>query len=407
MLTLEPALGRRSSGGKFAIALAGGGPLGGFYELGALHAIEEVIVGRALTEYDMYVGVSSGSLLAAGLANGFDSTRIGSALLEGESTLMPFSPRLLLQPALAEYVRRIVRLPRALRGSARHWSGDALRGAWPALLGVLSKIIPLAVFDSRPLERYLHELFSTPEHTDDFRALRTQLRVVATELDTGRSVVFGDKAHAHIPISRAVVASAALPGLYAPVSIEGRDFVDGALVRTMYASLALEAGCQFVICINPLVPFDASHSGKHRALADEGLDTVLGQTFRTLIHSRMQVGMASFRARFPHADTLLLEPDRNDELMFFSNVFRYAGRHRLAEHAYQQTRRDIRTHAKGLATLLHRHGLDLDRKTLNDPRRTFSTASREHAVRIRRTTRRLTNALGQLEQALSRVGEPD
>ena len=401
MLTLEPALRRRSSGRRFALALAGGGPLGAFYELGALHAIEEVIVGRELTEYDMYVGVSSGSLLAAGLANGFDSTRMGAALIHGESTLAPFSPRLLLQPALAEYVRRIARLPRALRGSARQWSPDALRSVWPAMLSALTRIIPLAVFDSQPLEHYLHELFSAPEHTDDFRALRTQLRVVATELDTGRSVVFGDAAHAHIPISRAVIASAALPGLYAPVSIDGRDYVDGALVRTMYASLALEAGCDFVICINPLVPFDASGGKRHRNLADEGLDTVLGQTFRTLIHSRMQVGMASFRARFPHADTLLFEPDRHDELMFFTNVFRYAGRHRLAEHAYQQTRRDIRAHARALAELLQRHGLDLDRKRLNDSRRTFATAARERAARVRRTTHRLADALRQLEQALT------
>ncbi len=401
MLTLEPALRRRPSRRKFAVALAGGGPLGAFYELGALHAIEEVIVGRALTEYDMYVGVSSGSLLAAGLANGFDGTRMGSALIQGESTLVPFSPKLLLQPAIAEYVRRVARLPRALHGSVRLWSADTLRSVWPALLAVLTKIIPLAVFDSRPLEQYLHELFTQPEHTDDFRALHRQLRVVAAELDTGRSVVFGDAAHRHVPISRAVVASAALPGLYAPVSIEGRDYVDGALVRTMYASLALEAGCDFVICINPLVPFDASRSRRRRTLADEGFDTVLGQTFRTLIHSRMQVGMASFRARFPHADTLLFEPDRHDEKMFFTNVFRYSGRHHLAEHAYQQTRHDLRQHAAALAILLRRHGLELDLKRLRDSRRTFTTAAGEHAARLRRTTRRLSDALGQLEKMLA------
>ncbi len=401
MLTLEPALRRRSSGRKFGLALAGGGPLGGFYELGALHAIDEAIVGRALTGYDMYIGVSSGSLLAAGLANGFDPSGMGATLIQGESALVPFSPRLLLQPAMAEYARRITKLPSALRASAYQWSGDALRGAWPALLDVLAKVAPLAVFDSRPLERYLHELFSAPGHTDDFRALRAELRIVATDLDTGRSAVFGDAAHARVAISRALIASAALPGLYAPVSIGGRNYVDGALVRTMYASLALEAGCDFVICINPLVPFDASRSTRHPTLADEGFDTVLGQTFRTLIHSRMQVGMASFRARFPHADTLLFEPDPHDEVMFFSNVFRYAGRHRLAEHAYQQTRRDLKAHAKALSALLRRHGLELDTDRLNDARRTFETAARERATHAHRTMHRLADALARLEQMLA------
>ena len=402
MLTLEPALRRRSSAGKIGLALAGGGPLGAFYELGVLHALDEVILGRELTGYDMYVGVSSGSLLAAGLANGFDSTRIGETLIHGESALAPFSPRLLLQPAIGEYTRRFSRLPRALRAGARQWSDEAPGGLWPVVLGTLSRIMPLAVFDSRPIERYLHQLFSTSGHSDDFRSLPTQLRVVATELDTGRSVVFGDATNRNVRISRAVVASAALPGLYAPVSIGGRDYVDGALVRTMYASLALESGCDFVICINPLVPFDGSVGRRRRALSDEGFDTVLGQTFRTLIHSRMQLGFASFRSRFPHADTILFEPDRHDELMFFSNVFRYSGRHRLAEHAYQQTRRDIRAQAKPLAAVLQRHGLDLDRKVLNDSRRTFATAAHERSAHAQRTTQRLTQALERLEEFLAR-----
>src|SRR5450755_3351816 len=61
MLTLTPARGRRAGSGKLGIALAGGGPLGSFYELGALRALEEAIVGRKLTDFDVYVGVSSGS----------------------------------------------------------------------------------------------------------------------------------------------------------------------------------------------------------------------------------------------------------------------------------------------------------------------------------------------------------
>lgn len=402
MLTLEPALRRRSSRGKFGIALAGGGPLGAFYELGALHAIQESITGRDLTDFDMYVGVSSGSLLAASLANGFDTTRMGAVLIEGESALVPFSPRLLLQPAVGTYMRRVARLPGAMLSGAKQWMDEPARGVWPATLGTLTKLIPLAALDNRPLEEYLRALFATAHHTDDFRQLRAELRVVATDLDTGRSVVFGDPHHAKVPISRAVIASAALPGLYAPVEIGGRHYVDGALVRTMYASLALNAGCDFVLCINPLVPFDASRGKPRRRLAEEGLDMLLGQTFRTLIHSRMQVGMASFRKSYPHADTVLFEPDATDETMFFTNVFRYSGRHTLAEHAYQRTRRDLRTHADAFSALLRRHGLDLDRRCLNDRSRTFASAFHERSALARATTRHLSEALTRLERLVAR-----
>ena len=400
MLTLEPALRRRTSGRKFALALAGGGPLGAFYELGALHAIQEVIVGRDLADLDMYVGVSSGSLLAASLANGFDTTRMAAVLIEDESALVPFSPRLLLQPALKDYLRRITRLPGAMIGGARQWADEPLRSMWPAAFGMLNQLVPLAALDNRPLEEYLQALFASPHHTDDFRKLRAELRVVATELDTGRTVVFGDAQHANVPISRAVIASAALPGLYAPVCIGRRHYVDGALVRTMYASLALEAGCDFLICVNPLVPFDASRSKARRRLVEGGVNTLLGQTFRTLIYSRMQVGMASFRDRFPHADTLLFEPDATDETMFFTNVFRYAGRHTLAEHAYQRTRRDLRAQAKPLAAMLERHGLGLNLKRLNDRQRTFTTSLHERRRRARSAARRLSTALSRLELAL-------
>ena len=115
MLTIEPALQKRGTGeAKTAVALAGGGPLGAFYELGVLHALSEAVEGLQLTELDVYVGVSSGSMIAAGLANGFDTTSMGEIFIHDESTLFPFSPAVLLRPAVGEYLRRVSELPKAL-----------------------------------------------------------------------------------------------------------------------------------------------------------------------------------------------------------------------------------------------------------------------------------------------------
>jgi NTE family protein len=403
VLTIQPARRRRAGTGKLAIALAGGGPLGAFYELGALHALSEAIEGRKLTEFDVYVGVSSGSLVAAGLANGFDTTSLGSTFIHDESTLAPFSPQMLLQPAVAEYARSLAMLPRALLDAARQFAQEPLESGWPSLLHPIARIVPTALFDNAPLERYLHKLFTSRGHTDDFRKLRNRLYVVATNLNKGSTTVFGDPDHDRVPISRAVVASAALPGLYPAVRINRQHYVDGALIRTVHASLALEEGCDLLICINPLVPFDASRARGHRHtnLADEGLPIILAQTFRALIYSRMHVGMARYGVHFPFADTLLLEPERNDERIFFTNVFRYSGRHRLVEHAYQCARRDLLAHATTLAPLLARRGLYLNEKTLRDRRRTFATAAHERTVRARRTAKALTEALSRLESLIS------
>jgi hypothetical protein len=157
--------------------------------------------------------------------------------------------------------------------------------------------------------------------------------------------------------------------------------------------------------VNPLVPFDASRakSRSHTNIADEGLPTVLSQTFRSLIYSRMKVGRASYRQRYPAADQLLLEPDRNDERLFFANVFRYAGRRRLAEHAYQCTRRDLLGQAAELSALLERHGLHLNTKVLRERHRSLSTAAAERKAQARRVTRTLAGALKQLETLVQPV----
>jgi NTE family protein len=401
VLTVEPARHPRRSEGKLALALAGGGPLGAFYELGALHALSEAIRGRALTDLDVYVGVSSGSLIAAGLANGFDTTMLGAMFIHDQSTLFPFSPAILLQPALGEYLRRLAQLPQVLAEFVCQFARDPLGSGWQAGIGMLGRLLPTAVFANEPLLHHLQAMFSASGHTDDFRRLRSKLYVVATNLNTGESMHFGTPGHDRVPISRALLASTALPGLYPAVRIGGEHYVDGALIRTMHASLALEAGCDLVICVNPLVPFDASRvrSGRHANLSREGLPAVLMQTFRSLIYSRMKVGMATYGARFPAADTLLLEPDRHDEQLFFANVFRYADRQRLADHAYQRTRRDLLAQADALAPVLRRRGLSLDLAILRR-RRSFATAAAERARRARQAPQRLDRALQRLERAL-------
>lgn len=402
MLRVEAARRPQPRAGRIALALGGGGPLGAFYELGALHALSEAIVGRELTDFDVYVGVSSGSLIAAGLANGFDTTSLGSTFIHDEATHAPFSPGVLLQPAIPEYLRGLSRLPRLLGSIARRYARDPLRANWSTAMAPLATALPVAVFDNAPLERYLHRMFSRSGRTDDFRGLRSRLFVVTTDLNTGDTVCFGDAGHDRVPISRAVTASAALPGLYAAVEIGGEHYVDGALVRTVHASLALQAGCSLVICINPLVPFDASHRRhrRHANLAGEGLPVILGQTFRAIIHSRMQVGMASYGTRFPQADMVLLEPDRHDERLFFANVFRYSGRRQLVEHAYQRTRRDLRAHQHAFGAVLQKHGLALDARILRERGRTFASAAGERSRHARRVGAHLARALDRLETLL-------
>ena len=188
------------------------------------------------------------------------------------------------------------------------------------------------------------------------------------------AVSFGRPGHDRVPISKAVQASAALPGLFPPVQIDGRHFVDGALRKTLHASEALDDGARLVICVNPIVPFDAQLAARrdgvpHAKLVDGGLPVVLSQTFRAVIHSRMAVGLSKYRTEYRGADVLLFQPAADDSTIFFTNIFSYATRRQVCEHAYDRTRADLRERGAQLTPILARHGIRMRAEVLDDPHR--------------------------------------
>ncbi|HET6604168.1 MAG TPA: patatin-like phospholipase family protein [Xanthomonadaceae bacterium] len=404
MLLLQRASTRRRSGGRIGLAVAGGGPIGGMYELGALCALDEAIEGLYLTDLEVYVGVSSGAFLAAALANGIDTRQMRRILVAGGSdSEAPFRPENFLRPAVGEYVRRAAGVPQMLWDWWREWLRHPGEAGLGDLLGRFGGLVPTGLFDNEGIERFLRSAFTRKGRVNDFRELPRPLFVVAVDLDSGEVVRFGADGWDDVPISRAVQASAALPGLYTPVRIRGRNFVDGALRRTMHASVAMDHGIDLLIGLNPLVPYDAGRAepGVARgSLMQGGLPMVLSQTFRTLLQSRMQVGFAKYESEYPHVDQLILEPDPDDAEMFFTNVFGYASRRRVVEHAYRSTLKDLAARTTQLQQVLERHGLTLRQEVLADPQRRM-LAGMGRPRGSTEATARLERTLDQLEHTIA------
>ena len=101
-------------------------------------------------------------------------------------------------------------------------------------------------------------------------------------------------------------------------------------------------------------------------LTEHGLPTVLSQTFRTLIHSRMRVGMAAYAPRYPKQRLVLLEPQPDDYRMFFTNIFSFGSRKELVEYAYNATRRDLLRRYDELAPIFRKRGIVLRKDVLLD-----------------------------------------
>ena len=109
--------------------------------------------------------------------------------------------------------------------------------------------------------------------------------------------------NSELTISQAVQASTALPIFYKPARINGVDYVDGGVRHTANIDVAIEKGADLIICYNPFRPFlnrvdaedgDASYFAEGRYLSDRGLKVVINQVFRTLLHSRLKLGIQRY-----------------------------------------------------------------------------------------------------------------
>ncbi|HEX4880221.1 MAG TPA: patatin-like phospholipase family protein [Limnobacter sp.] len=370
---------KNSESPRIGLALAGGGPLGAIYEIGALCALAESIDGLDLNDMHVYVGVSAGGIVATGLAHDLTPTQIYRLFIEGEPEEFAFDPSVLLRPAWREYWTRARKVPSLLSTAISDYflRDDA---TWVSCIERLGAAIPTGLFNGDELHEWMADLIAKGGGTNDFRSLTKRLVLVATDLDSGESVPFGMPGHDDVPISKAVQASASLPGLFPPTKIGSRYYVDGALKKTLHASTALKDGAELLICLNPLVPYDDRLNPKnHRRRAkgkafqpgsrlyEGGLPVVLSQTFRSIIHSRMDIGMERYAHLYPDADIVLFEPQHGDGEFFFTNPFSYASRRRLCEHAYQRTREELWARRHDLCERLGRHGLTLNLELLKDP----------------------------------------
>ena len=410
MLVTQPeSTQRQASGPRIGLAIAGGGPVGLIYEVGALRALDEALEGIDFNHLHAYVGVSAGAVLAALLANRMSAGEICHTFISNESTEHPLDPQIFLTPAFREYGRRLLSVPKLLWEACSRYLQAPQDHSFIQGLMRLGRALPAGVFDNEPIHEYLERMWDEPGRTNDFRQLTNKLYVVAVDLDTGESVKFGAPGYDRVPISRAVQASTALPGLYPPVQINGRYFVDGALRKTMHASVALQEGLDLLLCINPLVPFDArlavaaGRPTQVGRLVEGGLPAVLSQTFRSLIYSRMQVGMEKYNADFAHSDVVLFEPNRDDAKMFFTNVFSFAGRRWVCEHAYQTTRQDLLARHQELEPILARHGVRMRMDVLEDKERHYySSLSNQRgldapSLQRSKLTQQLSASLDRLE----------
>ena len=114
----------------------------------------------------------------------------------------------------------------------------------------------------------------------------------------------------------------------------------------------------------------------------------------------MEAGFRKYYRSYPDADLVLLEPDRSDETIFFTNIFSYSDRKALCEHAYQSTRRDLFQRRADLEPLLVKRGMGLRMEMLQDDERTLEESITPRFHSHAPTARELSATLDKLDALL-------
>jgi len=207
-----------------ALVLAGGGARG-LSHVGVLRTLEELRV-----PVDCVVGTSMGALVGGLYSVGMNSTEIATIL--DEHSLVEFfnerPPRQSIQQSLRAY-------------SYRSLFGFALNTQY----GIPTP--STGISSGYRFELFMKELIGTGYAVVDldFDNLPTPFRAVATDLETGEERVFSD---GNLP--QAMRASMSLPALIAPLSIDGRHYVDGGLVQNFPVSAGRDLCGEVVIGVS-------------------------------------------------------------------------------------------------------------------------------------------------------------
>jgi NTE family protein len=359
---------RRRSRSKTALVLGGGGFTGGVYEIGALRALDLLSVNRTVNQFDVYVGTSAGSFVAAAVSNGISPEEMMRVLVNQVPTPFP-DARIshLLRPNYREFVTKGVLMPLRLAQVVRRLIGDLGQVSAVDMAVGLAEALPSGLYSGDGLERYVRRILSEPDRTDDFRLLQSELYLAATDLDTCERIVFGALGWDDVPISQAVAASSALPMIYKPVKVRDRELVDGGIVSTTNVDIAVEAGAKFIVVVNPLVPY-VNDFGKRiptitgsraRHVSDMGFPQIGYQAFKLLAYQRLHQMAQAWEQRYPGVDIILIEPEPNDELMFQTSIMNYTSRVDIARHGFQSVTLKLAHDYTRFKRICARHGIEI------------------------------------------------
>jgi len=360
---------------KSALVLAGGGMTGAAYEIGALTALDRLFSPDFSSScFDVYVGTSAGSILAALMANRKKPEDIFCAIAENKSSLFNWRrediyriDRREVWSNLRAIVANVFQVLRTYR--LKRWELSLSE-----IFHIFQEQLPAGLYSLDPLQTYLCNTFRQAGISDDFRRLKAELYIVAYNLDSLERIVFGTPHFRDIHICRAIAASCAYPLFFRPVQIEDQHYVDGAVGRVDHIDVAIDHGATLVVMVNPLVPIDnrdvdtclpSLSLSQCASISELGATFAWEQAQRIENREKMQMALEICRLKHPGVDIVLFEPGQEETLHFFQGPMSYEAKKHIMVSGYHQTTLQLQKAFEEYQAIFSRHGIRITKGALD------------------------------------------
>lgn len=362
---------------KTALVLAGGGIMGAAYEIGCLTALDRLFApGFNTRRFDIYVGVSAGSVVATLVANRISPNALFKAIANNEQSAFNFHRRDIYRLDYREVFASFWNLATNLFRIFKNYRRNRWTFSLVDVIHILQEQFPAGLFSLGPLQRYLCHAFHREGVVDDFHLLKTELYIPAYDLDRGRRIVFGSEGYRDMHICQAITASCAIPYFFRPHKVDGHYYMDGSIGRITHIDIAIERGAKLIVVINPRVPMDndldrfclpSLSYGECSSIADLGITFAWEQSQRIENKEKLDLALAMYRREYPEIDIVLVEPGREESLLFFQSPMSSLARNHIMNYGYNLSLIQFQDRFEKLREVFGRHGIRVTSDHLADP----------------------------------------
>lgn len=359
---------------KTALILAGGGIMGAAYEIGCLTALDRLFApGFSSSRFDLFVGVSAGSVVAALVANGIPPLRLFKDILHDAPSPFNFRRSDIYQVDTRQVLASCWRVSTNLWKIFRHYRQRRWQSTGSDLIHILQEQFPAGLFSLEPMQKYLCQAFASAGLEDNFTNLKPELYIPAYDLDLGERVIFGSEGERELHLCQAITASCAIPYFFRPPRIGERYFVDGSTGHIAHLDIAIERGANLIVVINPRVPLANDQEsiclpslsyGRCSSVAELGISFAWEQSQRIANKEKLTQALENARRNHPDVDILLLEPGLEEALMFIQSPMSGAARRHIMSYGYNLTLGRLQAEFANYQQIFARHGIAVSQQRL-------------------------------------------